>query len=60
MRYIFPRLKNTKQNPKGEDMKIYREIVRNTAMGAQSIDNILCYIVGEKYEELKMFKKTFN
>lgn len=57
MRYICPRLKNTKQNPKGEDMKIYREIVRNTAMGAQSIDNILCYIDCEKMKNLALSQK---
>lgn len=38
-------------------MKIYREIVRNTAMGAQSIDNILCYIDCEKMKNLALSQK---
>ena len=38
-------------------MKIYREIVRNTAMGAQSIDNILGYIECEKLKNLVLMQK---
>ncbi len=38
-------------------MKIYREIVRNTAMGAQSIDNILCYIECDKLRNLALSQK---
>ncbi len=38
-------------------MKIYREIVRNTAMGAQSIDNILGYIECEKLKNLALMQK---
>ena len=38
-------------------MKIYREIVRNTAMGAQSIDNLLCYIESEKLKSLVLEQK---
>lgn len=38
-------------------MKIYREIVRNTAMGAQSIDNMLCYIDCEKLKNLVLSQK---
>lgn len=38
-------------------MKIYREIVRNTAMGAQSIDNILCYIESDKLRNLVLSQK---
>lgn len=37
-------------------MKIYREIVRNTAMGAQSVDNIIGYIDCEKMKH-KTYKK---
>lgn len=38
-------------------MKIYREIVRNTAMGAQSIDNIISYIECEKLKNLVLSQK---
>ena len=38
-------------------MKIYREIVRNTAMGAQSIDNIIGYIDCEKMKNLVLSQK---
>ncbi len=38
-------------------MKIYREIVRNTAMGAQSIDNILNFIDSEKMKNLVLSQK---
>lgn len=38
-------------------MKIYREIVRNTAMGAQSIDNILTYIECDKLKNLVLAQK---
>lgn len=38
-------------------MKIYREIVRNTAMGAQSIDNIVGYIDCEKMKNLVLAQK---
>lgn len=38
-------------------MKIYREIVRNTAMGAQSIDNILSYIECDKLKNLVLAQK---
>lgn len=38
-------------------MKIYREIVRNTAMGAQSIDNILSYIECDKLKNLALSQK---
>ena len=38
-------------------MKIFREIVRNTAMGAQSIDNILGYIECEKLKDLVLAQK---
>jgi len=38
-------------------MKIFREIVRNTAMGAQSIDNILGYIECDKLKNLALSQK---
>ena len=38
-------------------MKIYREIVRNTAMGAQSVDNIIGYIDCEKMKNLVLSQK---
>ncbi len=38
-------------------MKIFREIVRNTAMGAQSIDNLLGYIECDKLKELAVAQK---
>lgn len=38
-------------------MKIYREIVRNTAMGAQSIDNMMSYIECEKLKTLVLSQK---
>lgn len=38
-------------------MKIYREIVRNTAMGAQSIDDIIDYIDCEKMRNLILNQK---
>lgn len=38
-------------------MKIYREIVRNTAMGAQSIDNIINYIECDKLKNLVLSQK---
>ncbi len=38
-------------------MKIYREIVRNTAMGAQSIDNIISYIECDKLKNLVLSQK---
>ncbi len=38
-------------------MKIFREIVRNTAMGAQSIDNILNYIECDKLKNLVLAQK---
>lgn len=38
-------------------MKIMREIVRNTAMGAQSIDNILNHIECEKLKNLVLSQK---
>ena len=38
-------------------MKIYREIVRNTAMGAQSIDNMMDYIDCEKMKNLVLSQK---
>ena len=38
-------------------MKIYREIVRNTAMGAQSIDNIVGYIECDKLKNLALSQK---
>lgn len=38
-------------------MKIYREILRNTAMGAQSIDNILCYVDSDKMKNLILSQK---
>ena len=38
-------------------MKIYREIVRNTAMGAQSIDNLLAYIECDKLKNLVLSQK---
>ena len=41
----------------GEYMKIYREILRNTAMGAQSIDNILCYVESDKMKNLILSQK---
>lgn len=38
-------------------MKIYREILRNTAMGAQSIDNIICYVESDKMKNLLLSQK---
>lgn len=38
-------------------MKIYREILRNTAMGAQSIDNMLVYIDCDKLKNLALSQK---
>lgn len=38
-------------------MKIYKEIVRNTAMGAQSIDNIFSYIECDKLKNLVLSQK---
>lgn len=38
-------------------MKIYREIIRNTAMGAQSIDNIIGYVECEKMRNLLLSQK---
>ena len=38
-------------------MKIYREIVCNTAMGAQSIDNIVGYIECDKLKNLALSQK---
>lgn len=38
-------------------MKIFREIVRNTAMGAQSIDNIAGYIECDKLKNLVFSQK---
>lgn len=38
-------------------MKIYREIVRNTAMGVQSIDNIIDYVECEKLRNLILSQK---
>ncbi len=38
-------------------MKIYREIVRNTAMGAQSIDNIINYVECDKLKNLVLSQK---
>lgn len=38
-------------------MKIFREIVRNTAMGAQSIDNIISYIECDKLKNLALSQK---
>ena len=38
-------------------MKIYREIVRNTAMGAQSIDNMMNYIDCEKMKNLVLSQR---
>lgn len=38
-------------------MKIYREIIRNTAMGAQSIDNIIDYVECEKMRNLILGQK---
>lgn len=38
-------------------MKIFREIVRNTAMGAQSVDNILPYVECDKLKNLILSQK---
>ena len=38
-------------------MKIMREIVRNTAMGAQSIDNIIDYVESEKLKNILLSQK---
>lgn len=38
-------------------MKLFREIVRNTAMGAQSIDNICPYIECDKLKNLVLSQK---
>ncbi len=38
-------------------MKIYREIIRNTAMGAQSIDNLLPYVECDKLKNLILSQK---
>ncbi len=38
-------------------MKIYREIIRNTAMGAQSIDNIIAYVDCDKLKNLILSQK---
>jgi len=38
-------------------MKIYREILRNTAMGAQSVDNIIDYIDCDKMKNLVLSQK---
>lgn len=38
-------------------MKLYREIVRNTAVGAQSIDNIIAYIECDKLKNLALSQK---
>ncbi len=38
-------------------MKLYREIVRNTAMGSQSIDNIIGYIECDKLKNLVLSQK---
>lgn len=38
-------------------MKIYREIIRNTAMGAQSIDNIINYVECDKMRNLLLSQK---
>lgn len=38
-------------------MKIYREIVRNTAMGVQSIDDIIDYVECEKLRNLILSQK---
>ncbi len=38
-------------------MKIYREIVKNTAMGAQSIDNILEFVEGDEMRNLLFSQK---
>lgn len=38
-------------------MKIYREILRNTAMGAQSIDNMMPYVECDKLKNLALSQK---
>ena len=38
-------------------MKIMREIVRNTAMGAQSVDNIMNHVDNEKLKNLLLKQK---
>ena len=38
-------------------MKIFREIVRNTAMGAQSIDNIMSHVENEKLKNVLLEQK---
>lgn len=38
-------------------MKIFREIVRNTAMGAQSIDNLMSYIDCDKLKKTVVEQK---
>ncbi len=38
-------------------MKIYREILRNTAMGAQSIDDMMNYIECDKLKNLVLAQK---
>lgn len=38
-------------------MKIYREILRNTAMGAQSVDNIIDYVDCDKMKNLLLSQK---
>lgn len=51
-------MRHSAQNKKKEyTMKLYREIVRNTAMGAQSIDNIIGYIECDKLKNLALNQK---
>jgi len=38
-------------------MKIFREIVRNTAMGAQSIDNIIEFVENERLKNVLLEQK---
>ena len=38
-------------------MKLMREIVRNTAMGAQSIDNIISYVESERLKNVLLEQK---
>lgn len=38
-------------------MKLFREIVRNTAMGAQSVDNIIGFVENEKLKNVLLKQK---
>ena len=50
-------LRTIRKNTQGETMKIFREMARNTAMGVESIDNMVEYIDCDKLKNLVLSQK---